>query len=463
MGAITLKASWRQRIGQIAGKLLPSLGVGRSRSKSTSSMRGPNVDPSRCAHISEADQSPRRSESPNLPAMLTPGGSSARRLSFLNRSQVYPPHQRSSTAPITPTETVPIAAGTGAEYFSARVKANPMRDGSYPPRGGPRRMASTPKGVSASSLGGSSDSGQVSSLRSIARSVVTRKASSDSKGEERSAWGGLFRRGLGPRHKRGSETGGSELERAIASSSAGGTPGSSAGASDLGVQTPRHDLPDEGESQYRVRYEDDHDQWTGRSTDGDDDRLDFSEDDSSVGRILGAGGIGQRSAFGPYAPQPYRGAYPDASRSGSGMVAGVEEDDDDYGNELEASIRELSLHPAGLHAANTQQAQASMHTSVFYSSNDSLGAGSLRPSEYSRRQTTNPLAQRSFSPDSMDPRRSLSESIAEDGESYDDDDDDDDDDDGVELVTARQRRSTLRNNQQTAPADPTTPVASVRE
>lgn len=425
-------------------------------------MRGLSVDPGRCAHIPEGDQSPRRSGSPNRPAMLTPGGSSARRFSFLNRSQVYSPHQRSSTAPITPTETASIASGTGAEYFSARVKANPMREGSYPPRGAPRRMASTPKGVSVGSLAGSSDSGQVSSLTgfvSRARSTVTRKQSGDSKGDERSAWGGMFRRGVGSRHKRGSETGGSELDRAIASSSAGGTPGSSAGASDLGALTPRHDLPDEGESHYRVRYEDEQEQWTGRSTDGDDDRLDFSEDDGSVGRMLGAGGIGQRGALGPYAPQHYVGAYPD-SRSGSGMVAGVEEDDDDnYGEELVTSMRSLSMHPASLQSANMQPVQGSMHTPVFYPSSESLGASSLRPSEYSRRQTTSPL-QRSFSPDSLDPHGSFSESIAEDRESdYDDDDDDDDDEGGVELVTARQRRSTLRNNQG-ASADPTTPVAS---
>lgn len=462
VGAITLKASWRQRIGQIAGKLLLPLSVGRSRSKSTSSMRGLSVDPSYSSHISETDQSPRRSESPNRPPMLTPG-SSTRRFSFLNRSQVYTPtlHQRSSTAPITPTETSSIASGTGAEYFSARVKVTPMREGSYPPRAAPHRMVSTPRGVSASSLAGSSDSGQVGSLTGLvsrARSTVTRKQSGDSKGEERSGWAAMFRRGVGSRHKRGSETGGSERERAIVSSSAGGTPGSSAGASDLAAQTPRHDPPDEGESHCRTRYEDEHDQWTGRSTDGDDERLDFSEDDGSVGRILGAGGIGQRNTHGPYASQPYTGVYPD-SRSGSGMVAGVEEDDDDYyGEEIVSSMRSLSMHPASLHPANIQPAQTSMHTPVFYSSNESLGVGSLRQSEYSRRQTTSPLAQRSFSPDTIESRGSLSESIAEDRES--DDDDDDSDEGGVEIVTSRQRRTTLRNNQRVVSADPTTPVAS---
>ncbi|KAF8604646.1 kinase-like protein [Ceratobasidium sp. AG-I] len=455
VGAITLKASWRQRIGQIAGKLLHPLSVGRNRSKSTSSMRGLSVDPNCCTHIPETDQSPRRSGSPNRPGMLTPG-SSARRFSFLNRSQVYTPipHQRSSTAPITPTETASVASGTGAEYFSARVKAAPMREGSYPPRGAPHRMASTPKGVSAASLAGSSDSG-LTGFVSRARSTVTRKQSADSKGEERSGWGAMFRRGVGSRHKRGSETGGSELERAIASSSAGGTPGSSAGASDL-AQTPRHDLPDEGESNYRARYEDEHDQWTGRSTDGDDERLDFSEDEGSVGRMLGAGGIGQRSMIGPYAPQPYAGAYPD-SRSGSGMVAGVEEDDADYyGEEIVPAMRLLNMHPASLHPASVQPGQTSMHAPVFYSSNESLGVGSQRLSEYQRRQTTSPL-QRSFSPDTGEPRRSLAESIAEDRES---DYDDEDDEDGVEIVTARQRRSTLRNSQQVASTDPTTPVAS---
>ncbi|KAG8720120.1 hypothetical protein FRC08_001145 [Ceratobasidium sp. 394] len=450
VGAITLKTSWRQRFGRIADILLHPLSVSRSRSKSTSSMQGPNPDPGRSMHTVESEQSPRRSGSPAGPGMLTPGGSSARRFSFLNRSQVHTPHQRSSTAPITPTETAAMALGVGAEYFSQRVKASPMREGSYPPRGVPHRSSSTPKGVSAASLVTSSDSGQAGSLTgfvSRARSTVTRKQSGDSKGDERSPWT-MFRRGVGSRRKRGSETGGSEVDRAIASSSAGGTPGSSAGASDIGAQTPRHDLPDETDSHYRARYEDDHEQWTGRSTDGDDERLDFSEDDSSIGRILGAGGIGQRIAPGPYPPQPFAsGDYAGLTHEGSGMVAGVEEDDDDYGQELVTSMRSLSLHPAN------PQAQASMNAPVFYSSNESLGVGPMRPSEYSRRHTTSPLAQRSFSPDSVEPRRSLNESIAEDNES------DDDESDGLELLTARQRRSTLRNNQPAVPADPTTPVA----
>ncbi|KAG8696281.1 hypothetical protein FRC09_008608, partial [Ceratobasidium sp. 395] len=455
VGAITLKTTWRQKFGRIAGILLHPLSVGRSRSKSTSSAQGSSQDHGRSAHTAESEESPRRSGSPARPGMLTPG-LNARRFSFLNRSQVHTPHQRSSTAPITPTETAAMFVGSsGAEYFSQRVKASPMREGSYPPRGVPQRSSSTPKGVSVASLVTSSDSGQPGSLTGLvsrAKSTVTRKQSGDSKGEERGPWT-MFRRGIGSRRKRGSEAGGSEMDRAIASSSAGGTPGSSIGASDMGAQTPRHDLPDETDSHYRMRYEDDHEQWTGRSTDGDDEPLDFSEDDGSVGRILGAGGIGQRHMPGPYAPQPFGSSnYPGVPETGSGMVAGVEEDEDDYGEELASSMHSLSLHPANA------QAQASMHAPVFYSSNESLGVGPLRPSEYSRRHTTSPLAQRSFSPDSIEPRRSLNESIAEDNES-DDDDDDDDESDGLELMTARQRRSTLRNNQPAVPADPTTPVA----
>ncbi|KAG9124069.1 hypothetical protein FRC07_012980 [Ceratobasidium sp. 392] len=455
VGAITVKTSWRQKFGRIADLLLHPLTVGRSRSKSTSSMQGSSRDPGRSAHTVDPEQSPRRSGSPAGPGTLTPGGSSARRFSFMNRSQVHTPHQRSSTAPITPTDTSAMMIGSGAEYFSQRVKSSPMREGSYPPRGAPLRSSSTPKGVSAASLVTSSDSGQANNsltgLVSRARSTVTRKQSGDSKGEERGPWT-MFRRGIGSRRKRGSETGGSEMDRAIASSSAGGTPGSSIGASDVGAQTPRHDLPDETDSHYRMRYEDEHEQWTGRSTDGDDEPLDFSEDDSSIGRILGAGGIGQRNTPGPYAPQPFVSHdYASPVEAGSGVVAGVEEDDDDYGQEIVDSMRSLSLHPA------TPQAHASINAPVFYSSNESLGLGPLRSSEYSRRHTTSPLAQRSFSPDSIEPRRSLNESIAEDNES---DDDEDEDSDGLELVTARQRRSTLRNHQPAAPADPTTPVAN---
>ncbi|QRV89626.1 Serine/threonine-protein kinase [Ceratobasidium sp. AG-Ba] len=446
VGAITLKTTWRQRIGRFADILLHPLSVGRNRSKSTSSMQGPNTDPGRSAHIAESDQPPRRSGSPVRPGTLTPGGSSARRFSFLNRSQVHTPHQRSSTAPITPTEASAATPGTSAEYFSQRVKTNPMREGSYPPRAMPQRTSSTPKGVSVSSLVASSDSGQGSlpGLVSRARSTVTRKQSGDSKGEDRSPWN-MFRRGIGSRRKRGSEAGGSEADRAVASSSAGGTPGSSVGASDVGAQTPRHDLPDETESQYRSRFEDEHDheQWTGRSTDGDDDRLDLSEDDGSIGRILGAGGIGQRNGPGPYALRPFAGNdYAGSARGPPGAVAGGEEDDD-YGEELPAN----------------PQAHTSMNGPMFYSSNESLGVGSLRPPDYGLRHMANPLvAQRSFSPDSIEPRRSLSESIAEDDES-DDDDDDDEGSDGLELVTSRQRRSTLRNNQPAPPGDPTTPIA----
>lgn len=446
VGAITTKANWRQKIGHFAGMLLHPLTGGRSRSKSTSSMQGSVVDLTRSAHISEAEQSPRRSDSPARPTSLTPAPGNSRRFSFLNRSQVHAPHQRSSTAPITPTE----AAGP-PEYFNPRVKANPLREGSYPPRTTSQRTPSTSRGVSCASLT-TSESGQTGPLTgfvSRARSSVTRKASGDSKGEERSSWAAMFRRGIGSRRKRGSETGGSELERAIASSSAGGTPGSSAGASDIGVQTPRHDFPDEVDStHYRARYEDENDQWTGRSTDGDDERLDFSEDDSSIGRMIGAGGIGQRNVPGPYAPQYYSTRSYDSSQTGSGMVAGVEEDDD-YGEEIVSSMRSINLDPANA------RSQTPVHPQVFYSSNESLGVGTV----HSRRQTISPLAQRSFSPDSMEPRASFSESIAEDNEF----DDDDDEEGGVELLTARQRRSTLRNNpnpQPTGSGDPTTPVAN---
>jgi hypothetical protein len=443
VGAITMKTSWRQKLGHITGMLLHPLSGSRSRSKSTSSMQGSTVDLTRSAHISEAEQLPRRSGSPARPTMLTPSAGSSRQFSFMSRSQVNTPHQRSSTAPITPTETAAIATGSGTEYFSTRVKANPLREGSYP-HSVPQRTLSTSRGVSSTSLT-TSESSQLNSFTGFV-SRVTRKQSGDSKGEERGAWA-MLRRGIGSRRKRGSEAGGSELERAIASSSAGGTPGSSAGASEIGVQTPRHDFPDEADSShYRARYEDEHDQWTGRSTDGDDERLDFSEDEGGVGRMIGAGGIGQRNMPGPYTPQYYNSGSYDSSRAGSGMVAGVEEDED-YGEEIVSSMRSIGLHPANA------QTQASTHAPVFYSSNESLGVGPL----HARRQTTSPLAHRSFSPDSLEHRASFSESIAEDNES-----DDDEDEGGLELLTARQRRSTLRNNPSSQPigtGDPTTPVA----
>ncbi|CAE6400023.1 unnamed protein product [Rhizoctonia solani] len=410
VGAITTKVSWRQRVGHIAGMLLHPLSGGRSRSKSTSSMQSSTIDLTRSAHIIEAEQLPRRSGSPARPTSLTPSAGS-RRYSLKNRSQASTPHQRASTAPITPTECVPVPAGSAVDYLSTRVKANPLREGTYPPHTAPHRTPSTSRGVSSASLN-TTDSGHgipITNFISRARSSITRK---DSKGE-----GGFFRFGLS-RWKRGSETGGSELERAIASSSAGGTPGSSAGGSEIGIPAYQHDLPDEAESlRSRLRYEDEHDQWTGRSTDGDDEHPDFSEDDISMGRMIGAGGYGQRDMHSQYNTRSY-----DSSQAGSGMAAAVE-DDDDYGEEIVPSLARIGL------------------------SNPPL--------------STSPRAQRPFSPNSMEPRGSLSESIAEDDESGDDDDDDDD---GLELIP-RQRRETIRNNNRQheqppgAVGDPTTPVA----
>ncbi|CAE7218780.1 unnamed protein product [Rhizoctonia solani] len=432
VGAITTKISWRQRVGNFAGMLLHPLSGGRSRSKSTSSMQSSVID-HRSAHIVEAEQLPRRSGSPARPTSLTPSAG-GRRFSLKNRSPASTPHQRASTAPITPTESVPVPAGSAADYLSTRVKANPLREGSYPPHTAPHRTPSTSRGVSSLSLN-TTDSGQgvpIVNFISRARSSITRKQSGDSKGE-----GSFFSR-LVSRRKRGSEAGGSELERAIASSSAGGTPGSSAGASEIGIPAYRHDFPDEAESSHsRLRYEDEHDQWTGRSTDGDDERPDFSEDDISMGRMIGAGGYGQRDMHSYYNSRSY-----DSSQAGTGMAAGVE-DEEDYGQEIASRMAMVGLSDPPISAS----------APVFYSSSESVGV-------QSRRQTS-PLAQRSFSPDGMEPRGSLSESIAEDDESGDDDDDD-----GLELITARQRRSTLRNNpnrqhQQHPGAfgDPTTPVA----
>ncbi|CAE6433354.1 unnamed protein product [Rhizoctonia solani] len=432
VGAITTKISWRQRVGHLAGMLLHPLSGGRSRSKSTSSMQSSALDPTRSAHIIEAEQLPRRSGSPARPTSLTPSAGS-RRFSLKSRAQASTPHQRASTAPITPTESVPVPACSAADYLSTCVKANPLREGTYPPHTAPHRTPSTSRGVSSVSLN-TTDSGQgipITNFISRARSSIIRKQSGDSKGES-----SFFSRLGLSRRKRGSEAGGSELERAIASSSAGGTPGSSAGASEIGIPAYRQDFPDEAESSHsRLRYEDEHDQWTGRSTDGDDEPPDFSEDDISMGRMVGAGGYGQRDMH------YHNSRSYDSSQAGSGMAAGVEEDDD-YGQEIVSQMAMVGL-------SNPPSAP------VFYSSSESLGMAMQ-----SRRQTS-PLAQRSFSPDVMEPRGSLSESIAEDDESGDDDDDDD----GLELITARQRRSTLRNNpnrqlhQPGTSGDPTTPVA----
>ncbi|CAE6456600.1 unnamed protein product [Rhizoctonia solani] len=439
VGAITMKTSWRQRVGNFAGMLLHPLSGGRSRSKSTSSVQSSAVDLTRSTHIVEADQLPCRSGSPARPTSLTPSAGS-RRYSLKIRSQASTPHQRASTAPITPTETAAVPAGSAADYLSTRVKSNPLREGTYPPHPAPHRTPSTSRGVSSASLN-TTDSGQgipITGFISRARTSITRKQSGDSKGE-----GSFFSRFGLSRRKRGSETGGSELERAIASSSAGGTPGSSAGASEIGIPAYRHDFPDEAESSHsRLRYEDEHDQWTGRSTDGDDEHPDFSEDDISMGRMIGAGGYGQRDMHRYYNSRSY-----DSSQAGSGMAAGVEDDDDpDYGEVISTQMDMINL------SANPQ---ISASAPVFFSSSDSLGMGMP-----SRRQTS-PPAQRAFSPDAIEPRGSLSESIAEDDES-----DGDDDEGGLELVTARQRRATLRNNpnrhQQPPPGtfgDPTTPVA----
>ncbi|EUC64921.1 Serine/Threonine kinase catalytic domain protein [Rhizoctonia solani AG-3 Rhs1AP] len=435
VGAITTKISWRQRVGHLAGMLLHPLSGGRNRSKSTSSMQSSPIDP-RSAHIIEAEQLPRRSGSPARPTSLTPSAGS-RRYSLKTRSQASTPHQRASTAPITPTESVPVPAGSAADYLSTRVKANPLREGTYPPHTAPHRTPSTSRGVSSVSLN-TTDSGQaipITNFLSRARSSITRKQSGDSKGES-----SFFSRLGLSRRKRGSEAGGSELERAIASSSAGGTPGSSAGASEIGIPAYRHDFPDEAESSHsRLRYEDENDQWTGRSTDGDDEHPDFSEDDISMGRMIGAGGYGQREEHSYYNTRSY-----DSSQAGSGMAAGVEEEDD-YGQEIVSQMAMVGLSNPPVPGNGP----------VFYSSSESVGMGMQ-----ARRQTS-PLAQRSFSPDAVEPRGSLSESIAEDDESGDDDDDD-----GLELITARQRRSTLRNNPNRQPpqqpgavGDPTTPVA----
>lgn len=433
-GAITMKTTWRQKLGHLTGMLLHPLSGSRSRSKSTSSMQGSAVDLPRTAHISEAEQLSRRSGSPARPTSLIPSAGSSRRFSFMTRSQANIPHQRSSTAPITPTET-PI--GGSSEYFGTRANTNPLREGSHPPHPVSQRAPSVSRGVSCASLV-TTDSGQTGSFTgfvSRARSTVTRKQSTDSKGEERSPWAAMFRRGIGSRRKRDSEPGVSDLERATVSSSAGGTPGSSAGVSDIGVQTPRHDFPDEADSSHsRTRYDDENDQWTG------DER---SEDE--VGRMIGAGGIGQRNMAGPYAAQYHNPRNSDL-RTGSGMVAGAEEDED-YGEEIASSMRSV-----GLNQPNAPR-PTSAHTQVFYSSNESLGIGAP-----TRPRTTSPLAQRSFSPDSPEPRASFSGSIVEDNE-YEDDDDGEG---GLELFTARQRRSTLRNNPNNQPvgsADPTTPVA----
>ncbi|CAE6426478.1 unnamed protein product [Rhizoctonia solani] len=443
VGAITMKTSWRQKVGHLAGMLLLPLSGSRSRSKSTSSMQGSAIDLTRSTHIVEAEQLPRRSGSSARPTSLTPSAGS-RRYSLKNRSQTSTPHQRASTAPITPTEPVAGPSGSGTDYLSARAKSNPTREGTYPPHATAHRTLSVSRGVSSVSLN-TTDSGQgipITGFMSRARSSITRKQSGDSKGE-----GSFLSRFRLSRRKRDSETGGSEMERAIASSSAGGTPGSSAGVSEIGTPSYRRDFPDEAESEHsRMRYEDEHDQWTGRSTDGDDERLDFSEDDISMGRMVGAGGYGQRDMPQPYETRYYSSRSYDSSQPGSGMVAGVE-DDDDYGQEIVSRMGMVNLH------STNPPLQVSASAPVFYSSNESLGIG------IQRRQTS-PLAQRSFSPDSVEHRGSLSESIAEDGES-----DDDDDDGGVELLTARQRRSTLRNNpnrqpqQPAAAGDPTTPIA----
>ncbi|CAE6468596.1 unnamed protein product [Rhizoctonia solani] len=442
VGAITVKTSWRQRVGHFAGMLLHPLSGGRSRSKSTSSMQGSVIDLTRSAHIVEAEQLPRRSGSPARPTSLTPS-SGSRRFSLKSRSQASTPHQRASTAPITPTETPAVPTGISTDYLSTRVKSNPMREGTYPPHAVPHRTPSTSRGVSSVSLN-TTDSSQgipITGFISRARSSISRKQSGDSKGE-----GSFFSRFGLSRRKRGSETGGSELERAIASSSAGGTPGSSAGASEIGTPAHRRDFPDDAESSHsRLRYEDEHDQWTGRSTDGDDERLEFSEDDISVGRMIGAGGYGQRDIPQPHEPRYFNSRSYDSSQAGSGMAAGVE-DDEDYGQEIASRMGMVDISP---------NPQVSASAPVFYSSNESLGMGM-----HLRRQTS-PLAQRSFSPDSVEPRGSLSESIAEHGES-----EDDDDEGGLELLTARQRRSTLRNNPNRQPqqppgaaGDPTTPIA----
>ncbi|KAF8666639.1 kinase-like protein [Rhizoctonia solani] len=450
VGAITMKTTWRQKVGNLVGLLHPLLPGGRSRSKSTSSMQGSAIDLTRSTHIVEAEQLPRRSGSPPVrPTSLTPSAGN-RRYSLKSRSQTSTPHQRALTAPITPTEPAAGPSGSGTDYLGARGKSNSAREGTYPPHAAPHRALSVSRGVSSASLN-TTDSGQgipSTGFMSRARSSITRKQSGDSKGES-SSFLSRFRLS---RRKRDSETGGSEMERAIAGSSAGGTPGSSAGASEIGIPAHRRDFADEAESQHsRTRYEDEHDQWTGRSTDGDDERLDFSEDDISVGRMVGAGGYGQRNMPQPYEPRYYSSRSYDSSQPGSGMVAGVEEDDD-YGQEIVSRMGMVNLHSTNIPTPVT----AGVLTS--YSSNESLGIGT-------RPRQTSPLAQRSFSPDNLEPRGSFSESIVEYGEPDDEDEDDDDDEGGLELRTARQRRSTLRNNPNrqlqhpTPSGDPTTPVA----
>ncbi|CEL55283.1 calcium/calmodulin-dependent protein kinase kinase [Rhizoctonia solani AG-1 IB] len=425
VGAITMKTSWRQK------------------GWASCCMQGSAIDLTRSTHIAEAEQLPRRSGSPARPTSLTPSAGN-RRYSLKTRSQTSTPHQRASTAPITPTEPIAGSSNSGVDYLGSRAKSNPIREGTYPPHAAAHRTLSVSRGVSSVSLN-TTDSGQgipITGFMSRARSSITRKQSGDSKGE-----GSFLSRFRLSRRKRDSETGGSEMERAIASSSAGGTPGSSAGASEIGAQAYRRDFPDEAESERsRRRYEDEQDQWTGRSTDGDDEHLDFSEDDISVGRMVGAGGYGQRDMLQPYEPRYYSSRSYDSSQPGSGMVAAAE-DDDDYGQEIISQMGMVNLH------STNPLPQTSASAPVFYSSNESLGTGM-------QRRQTSPLAQRSFSPDNVEPRGSLSESIAEDDES-----DEDDDEGGLELLTARQRRSTLRNNPNRQPqqsavlGDPTTPVA----
>ncbi|QRW17810.1 Serine/threonine-protein kinase [Rhizoctonia solani] len=419
VGAITMKTTWRQKVGNLVGLLHPLLPGGRSRSKSTSSMQRSAIDLTRSTHIVEAEQLPRRSGSPPVrPTSLTPSAGN-RRYSLKSRSQTSTPHQRALTAPITPTEPAAGPSGSGTDYLGARGKSNSAREGTYPPHAAPHRALSVSRGVSSASLN-TTDSGQgipITGFMSRARSSITRKQSGDSKGES-SSFLSRFRLS---RRKRDSETGGSEMERAIAGSSAG---------------AHRRDFADEAESQHsRTRYEDEHDQWTGRSTDGDDERLDFSEDDISVGRMVGAGGYGQRNM-----PQP-----PDLA-----WLQGWKR--------MMTMGKRLFLEWAWSIYILQIPTPVTAGVLTSYSSNESLGIGT-------RPRQTSPLAQRSFSPDNLEPRGSFSESIVEYGEPDDEDEDDDDDEGGLELRTARQRRSTLRNNPNrqlqhpTPSGDPTTPVA----